>query len=132
MYCSNCKAKMNEGDYVCKNCGMKKITITKQEVKDLSYLSKCSICGKELSSTAEVCPNCGQKTENGIKKDKEKEKTMISIITAVLTVVAAILVVSSMPITRNSEGTFFMGIILFATSIGIDIGMFIRNKKEKE
>ena len=128
MYCINCKAKMNEGDSVCKNCGTRKILISNN---DASYLSTCSVCGKELSSTAEICPHCGQKTSGGIKKEKEKEKIIISIITTVLSLVGAILVVSSMPLTRSTEGTFFMGIIVFGTSIGIDIGLFIRNKKER-
>lgn len=97
-----------------------------------SILSECLVCGQKISSTAEICPHCGQKTSAGNKKEEEKNKVIISIITAVLSVVAAILVVTSMPINRSTEGTFFFGIMLFAVAIGIDIGMFIRKKKNGE
>jgi len=96
-----------------------------------AIISECPVCGKEISSTAEMCPHCGQKTIAGNKKEEEKNKIIISMITMILTVVAAILVVSSMPIRSSTEGTFFLGIMMFAVSIGIDVGMFIRNKKNR-
>lgn len=94
-----------------------------------AVLSECLVCGQKISSSAEVCPHCGQKTSVGNKKEEEKNKVIISIVTMVLTVVAAILVMTSMPISRSTEGTFILGIMLFAVSIGIDIGMYIRSKK---
>ena len=96
-----------------------------------SILSECIVCGQKISSSAEVCPHCGQQTSVGNKKEEEKNKTIISIMTAVLYVIAGILVVTSMPINRSTEGTFFFGIILFACGIGIDVGMFIKKKKDR-
>ena len=94
---------MNEGEYICKSCGAKKIVITK-ETK--SYLSECSVCGKQISSMAEVCPNCGQKTYVGGKREEEKVKFLATLIATVCTLIGAFLLFTSMPVTSSTKGKF--------------------------
>lgn len=126
MYCVNCKAKMNDGDSICKNCGARNIITINEEQ---AYLSQCPVCGQKISNTAEICPHCGQKTLTGNKKEEEKVYLILSVISTIFAIIGGIMVVSSMPVTRNTEGTFLFGVIMLCACIGVDIGIFIKKQR---
>lgn len=108
-------------------------------------LVKCSECGKEISNNAEVCPNCGCPTalgrENERRKKKDGEEKQRQITTSIIMVLSIILWCMSLyNLTQLSKWDIYVlqeygrisddmwkVILLFAISIGLDVGSIIGN-----
>ena len=133
MFCKYCGNELDEDNTLCKKCGKRNI---EEEIKSTGddgkiTLIPCPSCGNSISNEAELCPHCGYKTSKAKQKEEELFKGLFSVFSAILWIVGVFLIVSSIPITQSNEMGFFGGVMLFATGVGIDIGLFIRNQRNK-
>lgn len=116
----------------------------------------CDICKQHISSQAEICPHCGHKTKYGESVERTKEKNhaenniqWIVVINAILGIVGIVMLFISLsavtgdlrvhrytyapPLTDHELHNLYMlgfAVVMIGASIGIDIGVMIRRKKQ--
>lgn len=77
-YCSNCGAKLNNGDKFCSSCGKSVIdsisndNSTRKE-EYIGKVLKCPYCCEILESFTTTCPSCGYELRNVKPSDAVKE-----------------------------------------------------------
>lgn len=115
-------------------------------------LIKCRECGSEISSRAESCPHCGAKTRFGLNESSKKEKSVVTVILILVSVVGSILFFSGLmtmmsdisayndpwrsgynyksPLTDHEMGVVMKMIFGLAIDIGCSVGALTLNKKK--
>lgn len=153
VFCNRCGKKLLENT----NAG---VSPTPRQNANVSggVLIVCPVCGHAISSQAESCPNCGHKTQAGIDATRNKENVqfenyarVILIISFIVGVIGIFMLFSSLgtissdlqhhrytysqPFTSHEQDTLFqafIAVVLTGASIGCDIGIAIRGRKNKK
>ena len=121
-------------------------------------LIQCEVCRQEISSQAERCPHCGHKTKYGENLEKVKERMQtennmqwIVVISAILGIVGILMLFMSLsaiagdlrahnytysaPFTDHELHNLYMlgfAAVMTGTSIGVDIGVMVRKKRQSK